>query len=120
MRHRRDVIKLSRKRGPRISLLKGLSTTFALHGKLVTTTIKAKAMVRFYEHIISLAKRQKEAFYPIRIAKKFFYTIPAQRAFVARLKDLKGESGFLRTTKMGFRKGDGAETTLVEYSQVKS
>jgi large subunit ribosomal protein L17 len=114
MRHRRDVKKLSRKRDHRISLLKNLSATFAMHGKLTTTTTKAKAFVRFYEHLISLAKRRKESFYPIRVAKKFLFSVPAQRAFVARLKDIKGNSGFLRLTKMGFRKGDAAETTLVE------
>lgn len=115
MRHRRDVPKLSRKRDHRVSLLKNLSATFAMHGKLTTTTTKAKAFVRFYEHLISLAKRRNESFYPIRVAKKFFFSVPAQRAFVSRLKDLKGESGWLRSTKMGFRKGDAAETTRVEY-----
>jgi ribosomal protein L17 len=47
--------------------------------------------------------------------KQYLYTEPAQKAFVQRMKQSTATSGFLRTTKVGFRKGDAAEVTMVEY-----
>ncbi len=115
MRHRKTTKKLSRLKDHRMSLLRNLSTTFALSSKLLTTTPKAKAMVQYYERIISLANRKNDEVHAIRVAKRFFYTLLAQKAFVKKLPDLKSASGHLRMTKIGFRKGDGGETTLVQY-----
>lgn len=94
-------------------MIRNLATSLALKGKLKTTTPKAKALVSYYEHLISLAKRGDQV-NTIRMIKQYLYTEPAQKAFVERLPQLTKKSGHVRTTKVGFRDGDSAELTLVE------
>lgn len=96
-------------------MLRNLATTLALHGKVETTSTKAKALVAYYERMITLAKRKSDAYHPVRVVKQYLYTKPAQKAFVDRLKTLTRESGHLRTVKMGYRKGDAAPLMLVEF-----
>lgn len=114
MRHRNTIAKLGRTKDHRDALLRNLATTMALHGNVTTTTPKAKALASFYEHLIALAKRKPDSFSAIRVAKKHLYTPAAQKAFVQKLPSQKNASGHLRMIKIGFRKGDGTETTRVE------
>lgn len=94
-------------------MMRNLATSLALEGKLTTTTPKAKALVSYYEHLISLAKRG-DKMNSIRLVKRYLFTELAQKAFVERLVELTKDSGHVRTTKVGFRAGDSAELTLVE------
>lgn len=114
MRHRKTIPKLGRKADHRKALLRNLSTSLAIHGKVKTTTAKAKALVSYYEKLISYAKRSDKV-NAIRNIKKYLFTIPAQKAFMDRLESIDSKSGYLRTTKVGFRNGDMAEMTLVEH-----
>ena len=113
MRHRKTVAKLGRRKDHREAMMRNLATSLSLEGKLETTTTKAKALVSYYEHLISVAKRGNEM-NAIRLVKRYLYTEPAQKAFVQRLGSLTKSSGHLRTTKVGFRNGDNAEISLVE------
>lgn len=115
MRHKKGVAKLSRESDHRRSLLRNLAGTLALHKKVTTTTVKAKALVAYFEHLIALARRNESPLHAIRLAKRHFYTEPAQRAFVEQLKSLTRPTGNLRTTKVGFRRGDGSEVSLVQF-----
>jgi len=94
-------------------MMRNLATSLTLSGKLTTTTPKAKALVSYYEHLISLAKRS-DKMNMIRLVKQYLYTEPAQKAFVERFESASKKSGHLRTTKVGFRDGDNAEVSLVE------
>ncbi len=94
--------------------MRNLATSLALHGKLTTTTAKAKALVSYYEQMITRAKRGNDV-NAIRTVQQYLFTQEAQKAFVAKLKDLTKQSGYLRTTKVGLRAGDRAEMSLVEF-----
>jgi large subunit ribosomal protein L17 len=113
VRHRKKVAKLGRTKDHRDALLRNLATSLAINGKLTTTTPKAKALVSYYEHLISVAKRGNNV-NAIRLVKQVLYTEIAQKAFVQRLPDLTKQSGHLRTSKVGLREGDKAEMCLVE------
>ena len=57
MRHRVAGYQLGRDRDHRKALRRNLTRSLFLHGKVVTTTAKAKATRPFAEHLITLAKR---------------------------------------------------------------
>ena len=94
--------------------MRNMASSLALHGKVKTTAAKAGALVSYYEHLITLVKRT-EGMNAIRTVKKFIYTEAAQKAFLEKLKTLTQPMGHLRVTKIGFRKGDNAAVSLVEF-----
>jgi large subunit ribosomal protein L17 len=114
MRHRIKGTKLGRAADHRKALLRNLATSLALHGKVKTTSVKAKALISYYERLMTTAKRG-DAVNAIRFVKKHLYTEPAQKAFIKRMNEAPQTSGYLRTTKVGFRPGDRAEVSLVEF-----
>jgi large subunit ribosomal protein L17 len=114
MRHRNTNRKLSRNTSHRRALLRNLVTSLLDHERLMTTLPKAKELRPLAEKMITLGKRDslharrqiqayvlKEA-----TAKKVFDTI------APRFADRKG--GYSRITKLGHRKGDGADLAIIE------
>lgn len=115
MRHRKKIAKLGRATDHRKALLRNLATSLALKGHLTTTTAKAKALVSYFDKMITHAKKAENERTAIREVKRHLYTELAQRAFLERVKAVEKDSGRLRTTKIGLRPGDRAEMTLVEF-----
>ena len=126
MRHRRASWKLGRNTAHRRALLRNLVTSLLLHERVTTTVEKAKFFRPFAERMITLgkrsgepedilhARRQAAAFLKSPAAvKKLFDTI------AARFGDRNG--GYTRITRLGWRKGDGAELAMVELigSEIK-
>jgi large subunit ribosomal protein L17 len=97
-------------------MLRNLATSLSLEGKVKTTSSRAKALIAYYEHLVALAKRHTGA-NAVRLAKQYIYTEAAQKAFLKKSGELSGASGYLRATKLGFRPGDNAEVSLVEFAQ---
>ena len=114
MRHRRKTKKLGRSADHRKALLRNLATSLSLHGHVKTTTSKAKALVAYYEHLITLTKG-KEEMNAIRNIKRYLYTEDAQKAFMKRLPELNKSSGHLQAVKLGTRPGDRADVSLVQF-----
>lgn len=117
MRHRIDKKKLNRKQDHRSLLYKNLVTSFAKNGKLTTTLAKGKIIQPRIDALISNTTRQSldsrrrlyAYFTEKNVASKFFDE-------VSLLGDRK--SGFTRLTKLGPRRGDGAEMARVEWAFV--
>ena len=114
MRHRVGTAKLKRDVGSRNSLLKNLVTSVIITDYIVTTVPKAKAAKPLVEKMITLAKR--DTLHTRRQAAAFLET-PAS---VKKLFDTIGPKfsqrpgGYTRITRLGFRKGDGAELCKLE------
>ena len=114
MRHKVGTAKLKRDVGARNSLLKNLVTSVILTDYIVTTVPKAKAAKPLVEQMITLAKR--DTLHTRRQAAAFLET-PAS---VKKLFDTIGPKfsqrpgGYARITRLGFRKGDGAELCKLE------
>jgi large subunit ribosomal protein L17 len=114
MRHRNAHRKLSRNTSHRRALLRNLVTDFLDHGRLITTLPKAKEIRPLAEKMITLGKRdnlharRQVQSYLMRdaVAKKVFDTIAPKFA------DRNG--GYSRIIKWTNRKGDGAETAIIE------
>ena len=115
MRHRFGNAKLKRDVGARNSLLKNLTTSVVLEERVITTIPKAKAVQPLVEKMITLAKR--DTLHSRRQAAAFL-TTPAS---VQKLFDTLGSrfgqraGGYTRITRLGPRKGDGAELAMLEF-----
>jgi len=115
MRHRNNVKKLDRKRGPRKALLRGLATNLILYEKIKTTDARAKVIKSVVEKLITKGKKNNltarrqllEYLYVENAAKKVLEVLSP------RYKDRKG--GYLRIIKIGPRQGDGAQIVQVEF-----
>ncbi len=114
MRHRKAGVKLKRDLSARRALLRGLVTNVIEEERITTTVPKAKAARPLVEKMITLAKvdtlhtrRQAAAFLmkPEAVEKLFDKLGP-------RFNQRNG--GYTRIVKIGWRKGDGAETAKLE------
>lgn len=114
MRHRKAGVKLKRNLSARRALLRGLVTSVIEEERITTTVPKAKAARPLVEKMITLAKadnlharRQAAAFLvrPAAVEKLFEKLGP-------RFNQRNG--GYTRIVKIGWRKGDGAETAKLE------
>jgi large subunit ribosomal protein L17 len=97
-----------------MAMLRNMATSLFQHEKLVTTDIKAKELRGLADNMITLAKRgdlhaRRQALSIIRdkkVVKKVFEEYPE------RYKNRNG--GYSRIIKMGFKRGDGTPTSIVE------
>ena len=107
--------KFGRKKGQREALYKSLATALVDHGKIKTTSAKAKSLSTFADKLVTTAKKRSMAsrrelaktFHP-KIVKKLVDEI------APRFSDRKG--GYTRIIRLGQRKSDGAEMALIEFT----
>jgi len=114
MRHKLVGYKLKRNLGSRAALLKGLVTSVIEHERVVTTVPKAKAARPLVEKMITLAKR--DTLHARRQAAAFLATPESVKKLFDKLGTRFGqrEGGYTRVVRLGWRKGDGAETAMLE------
>ncbi|HEY7209150.1 MAG TPA: 50S ribosomal protein L17 [Bryobacteraceae bacterium] len=114
MRHGKAGVKLKRDISGRRALLRGLVTNVIEEERITTTVPKAKAARPLVEKMITLAK--EDNLHARRQAAAFLVTKEA----VEKLFDKLGprfhqrDGGYTRIVKLGWRKGDGAETAKLE------
>jgi large subunit ribosomal protein L17 len=114
MRHRVGTVKLKRDVGARNSLLKNLVTSVIEHERVVTTVPKAKAIKGLVDNMITLGKR--DTLHARRQAAAFLETPAAVKKLFDTLGARFGQrnGGYTRIVRLGIRKGDGAETAMIE------
>ena len=114
MRHRFGNAKLKRDIGSRNSLLKNLTTSVILEERVITTVPKAKAVQPIVENMITLAKR--DTLHARRQAASFLCTPKSVQKLFDSLGSRFGQraGGYTRITRLGPRKGDGAELAMLE------
>jgi len=114
MRHRVKLPRLGRPADQRKALLRGLCTELLRHGRITTTTTRAKAMRPYVEHMITLAKggtlherRQALAYiYDKNLVHQIFEQVPE------RYGERKG--GYTRIFQTLSRQGDNAPMSIIE------
>ena len=114
MRHKVDGYKLGRDVSARRSLLRGLVTSVIEEERVVTTVQKAKAARPLVDNMITLAKA--DTLHARRQAASFLMTPKAVQKLFDKLGTRFGQrnGGYTRITRLGFRKGDGAEQAILE------
>ena len=115
MRHRKKGKTLGRKKGPKEAMLRNLATSVVLYERVKTTEAKAKAVKPVVEKYVTVSRKNDLS--TRRKMLKFFYDKKAVDKLLEELgpryKDRKG--GYMRITKIGQRKGDGAKTVQLEF-----
>jgi large subunit ribosomal protein L17 len=114
MRHRNHGRKLSRKTEHRRALLRNLITSLILEERIETTVAKAKAARELAERMITLGKRGD--LHARRLAGSYFLVSAAvQKLFDDVAKRYATRTGgYTRIVHTGWRKGDGADTAVLE------
>lgn len=106
--------KLGRNTAHRKAMLRGMVTSFLIHGKMETTLERAKEVRSLVEKMITIGKTND--LHHKRMAMSFITT----RAAVLKLFDeispkyAERNGGYTRITKLRNRRGDGAQMALLE------
>jgi len=114
VRHRKKGRQLSRTRSHRKATLRNMATSLFRHERIETTTAKAKELRPFAERLITLACRGD--LHARRLAGRNIQ----DREVLGKLFDDIGPrfserpGGYTRILKLGNRKGDAAEMSLIE------
>jgi len=114
MRHRKKGRKLSRSASHRRATLRNMATSLFRHERIETTTAKAKELRPYAERLITLAKRGDLH------ARRLARTKIEDREVLGKLFDDIGPrfserpGGYTRILKLGNRRGDAAEMSLIE------
>jgi large subunit ribosomal protein L17 len=114
MKNKISGYKLQRNASARKALLRGLVTAVIVEERITTTVTKAKAAKPLVDKMITLAKKGDLA--ARRQAASYLMT-PAS---VQKLFDKMGarfgqrNGGYTRIVKLAWRKGDGADTAILE------
>ena len=114
MRHRVGGFKLKREVDSRNALLRNLATSVILEERVITTVPKAKAVKPLVEKMITLAKA--DTLHSRRQAAAVLRTPASVKKLFDTLGTRFGQrnGGYTRITRLGPRKGDGAEQALIE------
>ncbi len=114
MRHRKKGRGLSRSPSHRRATLRNLATSLFRHGRIETTTAKAKELRPYAERLITLARRGDV--HARRLAGRRIQ----DRQVLGKLFDeiaprfAERPGGYTRVLKLGTRKGDAADMSLIE------
>lgn len=108
--------KFGREKIQREALYKSLATALIDHGKIKTTSAKAKSLSAFTDRLVTTAKKQNLAsrrnlaktFHPKTVKKLVDEIAP-------KLSDRHG--GYTRVIRLGQRKSDGAEMSIIEFTE---
>ncbi|MCP4216153.1 MAG: 50S ribosomal protein L17 [bacterium] len=116
MRHLKSGFKLGRKPDHRKALLRNLTASVIERNRVETTLAKAKAVRPIVEKMITLGKSGTLA------AKRKAFAYLYKRKTVSLLFDevaprfMDRNGGYTRIIKSYFRKGDGAEMAILEFT----
>ena len=131
MRHQKSGRKFSRQSGPRHALLSNLVTSLIEHERIKTTDPKAKELRKIAERTISWATSvgnlvgnekndaadKARIVHAMRQAQRVVKHKPTlQKLFEEIGPRMAGRAGgFLRIMKLGYRHGDAAPVSIVEF-----
>ncbi len=115
MRHGDKINNLGRTESHRRALLANLAIALIEHKRITTTLAKAKALRRYAEPLITKAKDNST--HSRRIVFSYLQNKEALKELFGTVAEKVGErpGGYLRIIKLGFRRGDGAETAMIEF-----
>jgi large subunit ribosomal protein L17 len=114
MRHGKKFNHLGRKKGHRDALLLNMANSLIIYKRINTTLAKAKALRVYIEPILTKGKDNTTH------SRRTVFSELQSKDAIKELFDVISEKimdrpgGYCRIIKTGFRKGDGAETAMIE------
>lgn len=114
MRHRKRVPKLNKPADQRKALLRALTTELIRHGRIKCTHVRAKAVRKHADHMITLAKNG--SLHARRQAMGFIYDKQLVHALFEAAPERYGDvnGGYTRVLRTMPRKGDNAPMGIIE------
>uniref|UniRef100_A0ACD6A9G6 Uncharacterized protein n=1 Tax=Avena sativa TaxID=4498 RepID=A0ACD6A9G6_AVESA len=114
MRHGKRIPRLGRPADQRKALLRGLTTQLLKHGRIKTTKPRAKAMRKWVDKMITMAK--DGSLHKRRQALGYIYEKHIVHALFAEVPDRYGErnGGYTRIIPTFPRRGDNAPMAYIE------
>ena len=115
MRHRKAGRKLNRTSAHRRALFANMAKALIEHEQITTTDAKARELRRYAEKLITMGKKGSLA------ARRNAYAKLRDNDSVDRLFDVLAErykdrhGGYTRIYKLGPRRGDCAEMSIIEF-----
>ncbi len=115
MRHQRVMKKFGRSMSHRKALMSSLVTNLILQSSIKTTLAKAKQARKDAEKIVTLARKGTLAARRLA-ASRLQSPLALQMLFDSVVPSMDGRNGgYTRIMKLGNRRGDGAETCLLQW-----
>ncbi len=114
MRHGNNVRKFGRPTNQRSALLKSLARSLVIKGKIKTTEARAKEIRPLVEKMITRGKVASVANRRMLISA-LGDASTATKLIKTAENYTERNGGYLRITKMGPRKGDGAAMAVIEF-----
>lgn len=114
MRHGDKINNLGRTASHRRALLANLTISLIEHKRITTTLAKARALRRYVEPLLTKAKENTTH------SRRVVFSYLQNKAAITELfgpiaeKIADRPGGYVRIIKLGFRRGDGAETAMIE------
>lgn len=114
MRHGRTINKLGMESSHRNAMLSNMASSLILHKRINTTLAKGKVLRKFVEPLLTKSKEDTTH------SRRVVFSYLGDKVAVTELfreiskKIMDRPGGYTRILKTGFRKGDNAETCLVE------
>ena len=114
MRHRNKGRAFSRTAEHRDAMMRNMATSLFLHGRVETTTPKAKELRKYAEPLITKAKRGD--LHARRLVARKIQDREALSKLFAELAPKYAErpGGYTRVLHLGHRPGDAAEMSIIE------
>ncbi len=113
-RHGYKGRKFGRETDQRNALLRGLMCSLIENHSITTTLAKAKELRRHTEKMVTLGRRADLASRRLLIARLGSMTT-TDHLIATIVPSLKRDSGYLRITRAGFRKGDNTEMATISF-----
>jgi len=108
--------KFARVKNQRKALYKALATALIEHGRIKTTTAKAKSLSSFTDRLVTKAKKGDLA------SRKLIRQDIGEKATKKLMSDIgpkfkERNGGYTKVLRLGRRTSDGAEMALIEFTQ---
>ena len=115
MRHGDKVNNLGRTASHRRAMLANMAISLIEHKRITTTLAKAKALRQYVEPLVTKAKNNTT--HSRRVVFSYLQNKNAINELFGPIAEKVGErpGGYMRVIKLGFRRGDGAETAMIEF-----
>lgn len=115
MRHGDKVNNLGRTASHRRALMANLAIALIEHKRITTTLAKAKALRQYVEPLVT--KSKDNSTHSRRVVFSYLQNKEAIKELFGPIAERVGErpGGYVRVIKLGFRRGDGAETAMIEF-----
>ncbi|MCB0528489.1 MAG: 50S ribosomal protein L17 [Saprospiraceae bacterium] len=115
MRHGDKINNLGRTASHRRAMLANMAIALIEHKRITTTLAKAKALRKYVEPLVTKAKSNTT--HSRRVVFSYLQNKEAVTELFGPIADKIGErpGGYMRVIKLGFRRGDGAETAMIEF-----